>query len=287
MATTGIFGTTRFTALAAGDVIPAVDISDTTQHAHGSLDSITVTNFFATIPVPVNITSASATAFAVGLAGATNPAFQVDASTALQAAGLKLTGAVAAGTVALAVISSGGAANLTLNAKGTGTIGIGSVSTGAVTITPACTITGVLTLTAGATLTGATMTGAPTWSSAQVFPQISVGSYTPLVASLGKDATGGLIISGATGSSTDVTMLNKNGVTILTVPTGTTQINVVGGIDLTGNPPTAAASHVAIGGSVQSTIGANGAASALTANPLGYLKINVAGTSAIIPYYSA
>jgi hypothetical protein len=107
VSTSSVFNLTRFTALASGDVIPGVDISDTTQSAHGSLNAMTVTNFFASIPVPVNVTSASATALAVGLAGATNPAFQVDASTALQAAGLKVTGAVAAGTVALAVISSG------------------------------------------------------------------------------------------------------------------------------------------------------------------------------------
>lgn len=42
-------------------------------------------------------------------------------------------------------------ANLTVNATGTGTIGIGSVSTGAVTITPATTVTGLLTATAGVT----------------------------------------------------------------------------------------------------------------------------------------
>lgn len=45
-------------------------------------------------------------------------------------------------------------ANLTVNATGTGTIGIGSVSTGAVTITPATTITGALTTTAAHVPTG-------------------------------------------------------------------------------------------------------------------------------------
>jgi hypothetical protein len=45
---------------------------------------------------------------------------------------------------------------LTVNAKGSGTIGIGSVSTGAVTITPATTITGVATLTAQPVLSSLT-----------------------------------------------------------------------------------------------------------------------------------
>lgn len=99
------------------------------------------------------LTTASANAFVVGPAGTTNPVLKVDASTASQAAGLSLTGATSAGTVAVAVTSSGTDANLSLNAKGTGTIGIGSVSTGAVTITPATTITGALTLSAMSTFT--------------------------------------------------------------------------------------------------------------------------------------
>lgn len=97
----------------------------------------------------MTVTSASATALTVGLNGATNPAFTVDSSTGSQAAGLKVVGATAAGTVAAVVTSSGADASLTINAKGTGTIGIGTVSTGAVTVTPATTITGALTLTAG------------------------------------------------------------------------------------------------------------------------------------------
>jgi hypothetical protein len=36
----------------------------------------------------------------------------------------------------------------------------------------------------------------------------------------------------------------------------------------------------------QSTIGANGAASALTANPVGYIKVNIGGSDRIIPYYN-
>src|SRR4051812_27035965 len=100
MASVSVYNTTRFTALASGDVIGAVDISDTSQSAHGSFDSITVANFFASIPSPVNVTSASATALAVGRLGATTPAFTVDASIASQVAGLKVTGAVTGGTVA-------------------------------------------------------------------------------------------------------------------------------------------------------------------------------------------
>lgn len=88
----------------------------------------------------VKVTSSAASALAVGLNGTTNPAFAVDASTALQAAGLKVKGAVTGGTVAVAAIDSGSNTNLTIDAKGTGTISIGSVSTGGVTIAPTLTI---------------------------------------------------------------------------------------------------------------------------------------------------
>jgi cytoskeletal protein CcmA (bactofilin family) len=97
------------------------------------------------------ITSASATSLAVGLTGATNPAFTVDSSTASQVAGLKVTGAATGGTVAVVATDSGSNTNLTINAKGTGTIGIGSVSTGAVTITPATTINGETTISVSST----------------------------------------------------------------------------------------------------------------------------------------
>lgn len=82
----------------------------------------------------VLVTSASANALAVGLAGSTNPAFQVDASTASSATGVKVKSAAAAGGLALSVISSGTNEALTIDAKGSGTITLGGTSTGAVIV---------------------------------------------------------------------------------------------------------------------------------------------------------
>lgn len=110
----------------------------------------------------VTVTSASAHALSVGLNGATNPAFNVDSSVASQVAGLNVVGAVTGGTVAVAVTDSGSSANLTVNAKATGTIGIGSISTGRVTITPVTTITGSLTLSAALVYGGVTLSNAVT-----------------------------------------------------------------------------------------------------------------------------
>ncbi len=82
----------------------------------------------------VTIDVADANALAVGPNGETNPTWQVDTVTASAATGLKLTSAAAAAGVALAVVSSGADENLTIDAKGSGTISIGATSTGAVGI---------------------------------------------------------------------------------------------------------------------------------------------------------
>ena len=97
----------------------------------------------------VTVTSAAASAFAVGAAGVTNPAFAVDASTVSSATGLLVKSAAAAAGLAVSVQSSGANENLTLNAKGAGTIAIGNVSSGAITLSRATSISGALTQTGG------------------------------------------------------------------------------------------------------------------------------------------
>lgn len=64
------------------------------------------------------ITSASANALAVGLNGTTNPAFQVDASTASSATGWAIKSAAAGGAAALTVVSSATNEQGTISAKG-------------------------------------------------------------------------------------------------------------------------------------------------------------------------
>lgn len=87
------------------------------------------------------ITSSAASALAVGPSGATNPVLQVDASTASQATGLKITGAATGGSTALAVIDSGSNAGMTIDAKGTGSITIGGTSTGSISLGRTTTVT--------------------------------------------------------------------------------------------------------------------------------------------------
>lgn len=136
-----------------------VDVID----ASGNVDAPVTT------VAPVTVSGASAQALAVGANGATNPVLTVDSNTASVATGVKVTGAAAAGGVALAATSSGTNENLTLDAKGSGTVTIGSVSTGNVILGRAATgvslaVTGALTAksaTAVPATAGAVAAGAP------------------------------------------------------------------------------------------------------------------------------
>jgi hypothetical protein len=120
----------------------------------------------------ITLTGTSANIIAAGPTGTTNPVFRVDAATASVATGLKVTGAAAAGGLAVAVVSSGTNENLTLDAKGSGTITLGSVSTGNVVLSRA--MTGV----------SSSMTGAYTAKSATAVPATAgaVAAGAPLVA---------------------------------------------------------------------------------------------------------
>lgn len=80
------------------------------------------------------ITSSSANALTVGPNGATNPSFNVDASTASAATGINIKSATATAGVAVSVLSSGTDENLTLNAKGAGTITINGIATGGIVL---------------------------------------------------------------------------------------------------------------------------------------------------------
>lgn len=103
----------------------------------------------------LTLTTASATALAVGLNGATNPALLVDASTASSATGVKVVSAAAAGGVAVSAISSGTNESMKIDAKGTGTLTLQSVASGNVIIGPTGKLVMAGTLTAGGLLTNA------------------------------------------------------------------------------------------------------------------------------------
>jgi hypothetical protein len=123
----------------------------------------------------VAITSGSATALTVGPNGATNPVLTVNTAAASQASGLSITGAVTAGTVAIAATDSGANTNLSLDAKGGGEVTIGASSGGVRLATPT-TISSALTyggITLANTVTG---TGSMVLSTAPTITGLTVSS---------------------------------------------------------------------------------------------------------------
>ncbi|MCB9823024.1 hypothetical protein H6800_02010 [Candidatus Nomurabacteria bacterium] len=76
------------------------------------------------------ISTTSANALAVGANGTTNPAFNIDASTASSATGLNIKSAAAGAGLAITTLSSGTNESLTISAKGSGSLTLASSSTG-------------------------------------------------------------------------------------------------------------------------------------------------------------
>lgn len=146
------------------------------------------------------ITSSSANSLAVGPNGATNPTFNIDASTASAATGFNVKSAAAGAGVALSAISSGTNENLTLDAKGSGTITIAGTSTGAVTISRATTIATSATVplviggtTASSSLTLQSTSGSGTTDSI-IFKVGNNGATTALT--IGTGTAGSLTFGG-------------------------------------------------------------------------------------------
>jgi hypothetical protein len=113
-----------------------------------------------------------------------------------------------------------------------------------------------------------------------------------------KSASLGLTMRATTGSAQDITIQSTDGTNVIYVPTGTTTLVfggpavVVGGtLAVTGAVSLniinlAGAELVLQNPSGRTTIGANGAATALTANPVGYIDIDIGGSNYQIPYYN-
>lgn len=103
-------------------------LSTTAGQVIGGLDEFGVLQPATTIV----LTGTSSAIFAAGPAGLTNPTFQIDASAASAANGLKLTSQAATAGVFLETISSNANETWIMNAKGTGQIALGTTSSGGV-----------------------------------------------------------------------------------------------------------------------------------------------------------
>ena len=212
------------------------------------------------------VTSSSANALAVGANGATNPAFNVDASTASSATGLNVKSAAAAGGLAVSVISSGAAENLTLDAKGTGTITLAGTSTGNISLARNTSITGTETITS---------------SNAAAFGVGTAGATNPAFnvdASTASSVTGLNVKSAASGGGLAVSTISSAAAENLTIDaksTGTITLNGTG----TGNVITGANLVPAAGKNI--TINSTGGLVGASAIPTGAAGLFWTGN---IPY---
>jgi hypothetical protein len=164
-------------------------------------------------------TSTSAAALAVGANGATNPVLSVNANTASVATGITVIGAAAAAGVNLAAISSGTNENLTINAKGSGTITLNPVGTGNVVSSRAFVGSlGITSIgdTAGVgygTGAGGTVTQSTNKSTGVTLNKVT-GTVTMNNAALAAATTVGFVLTNSAIAATDLVIVNiKSGAT--------------------------------------------------------------------------
>lgn len=98
-------------------------------------DAINDTVALGAFSGPLTVTSASASALAVGRLGAMTPALAVDASPATQVTGVIVTGRAAGAGASIAAQGGGAAEDLTIDAKGAGLITLNATGTGVVRTT--------------------------------------------------------------------------------------------------------------------------------------------------------
>lgn len=169
------------------------------------------------------VSSQGTDALAVGQNGTTNPLLRVDASTSSAVVGILIKGAAAGSGTAVSVIGGNSAENLTVDAKGSGTVVIGGTSTGFVSLGRGSASTALTNSTIAslgttqnstpsaaqllggvATQTGATGAGTVTLPTgtqlSTAVPGVAVGdTFETIFANLGGGQT--LTITGATGST--------------------------------------------------------------------------------------
>jgi hypothetical protein len=206
----------------ASTVGAAIKVVTTGIYTDVSSALVNITASSATTGIIVGVLTTSSKALVVGTSF-TNPVFVVDASTASAIAGLSVKGAVSGGTVALAAIDSGSNTNMSINGKGSGTLLLGNVSTGQISIgrgsvsapilsntttalgttqnstpTAAQLLGGIVTQTSA---TGAGTVTLPTGTQlSTAVPGVAVGdTFTVTFANLGGGQT--LTITGASGST--------------------------------------------------------------------------------------
>lgn len=166
-----------------------------------------------TLTGALTVNKASATAFQVGANGGTNPVFLVNSNTASVATGVSITGAAAGAGVAEQVISSGTNEALTIDAKGTGAIGINTLATNS----------GVVTLGNSTSKAGIIVNG-PAYIRGATQVPIATGTITALGTVQNSTPTAAQLLGGF------LTQTGATGAGTVTLPTGTQMSTAVTGV---------------------------------------------------------
>lgn len=176
-------------------------------------------------------TTITTTTYAVGANGVTNPTLRVDASAGSVATGWVLTGAAAAAGAALTVISSGTNEDGTVNAKGSGTITLGDVSTGNIVLARATGVTGALTGTS--TSASALTVGANGLTNPVIQINANTASVATGVAITGAAAAARVAIAAISSGTNEGLDLNAKGSGTVRIGNSSTGSVLIGGNAIT------------------------------------------------------
>jgi len=234
----------------------------------------------------------SANALTVGPNGTTNPTLNVNTNTTNAATGLNITGAAAAAGLAIATTSSGTNENLTIDAKGSGTVTINGTATGIVALPAGSTIGGSVPLTSTITSSSATaFQVGPNGATNPVFDiDASVTSQVSGLKVQGRAAgnSAGVVISvTSSGTNENMTFTPKGtGTVALGSGTGSVTLAGTGGTFINNIVTLAGGTAVTAGGAQAAAIGSSagigfyfGSGAPTVTAPQGSLYLRTDGSS--------
>ena len=260
---------------AAGDPY-ALDVQGVGSSGYGAriLQGLTVSGGIAvsggiTFAGALVITSAAAAALAVGRQGATNPAFQVDASAANSVTGVKVTAGASGAGVKLAPISSAAAENLDIDSLGTGTVQIGANNSQGVTVFLG--VANGLRVGRAAANPAFQVVGAVANSATGV-------RVTPAA------AAGGVAVDVISSGAAEALTIDAKGTGAITV--GGTSTGAVNLGSAAGNRVNFQRTAVALGGGAAATNGTIGGAGPTAAGQAAWLEIQVGGVTRWVPVWA-
>jgi parallel beta-helix repeat protein len=177
------------------------------------------------------LSAGSSNDLTAGPNGTTNPTFNVDTSVAGAATGLAIQGKAAGSGIAVSALSSAAAENLTIDAKGSGSVIINGTATGIVALPAGSTIGGSSVLTAN--VTSSTANALSVGPNGTTNPSFNVDASTASAATglniKSAAASGGValsVLSSGTNESLKIDAKGSGAITINGVSTTSTTVTI-------------------------------------------------------------